>query len=312
LRLKSLRKDRDGARKAFESLIRQDDVPPFVMTKAATAMIEAGYATDVDSAVNAAIGGNVAPPVARLFVERAVARGDWSFLDQLPELLKAGAGGREVLYAAVDTLAAPAQRSRLHEVLAQFGNEIRQTHRGWAKAAGALVSVRDYATAATWAADWETRKPDEPWMLHPAAFALRQLGRPADAQRVTRYALGLAVEDAAMTDFRVWAAFEEALDGQTDRAEELLSGVDEDDLDDVPRVIYAFTRSLMTVQKRGTSTFAEAREQGREAIREFAPKETDPDLTLSYQRWAKRLARDAGGLGPWVWAVFYGRRVPRG
>jgi tetratricopeptide (TPR) repeat protein len=312
LRLKCLRKDRDGARQVFQALIKQGDVPPFVVTKAATAMVEAGYAVDVDTAVNEAIGGNVVPPVARLFVERAVGRGDWSFLDKLPELLKGGAGGREVLYAAVDTLAAPAQRSRLHEVLAQFGDEIRQTHRGWAKAAGALTSVRDYAAAATWAADWEARKPDEPWMLHPVAFALRQLGRAADAQRVTTYALGLAVEDAATTDFRVWAAFEEALDGRADRAEGLLDGVDEDDLDDVPRVIYAFTRSLITVQTRGAPAFVEAREQGRIAIREFAPKEVDPDLRLSYQRWAKRLARAAGGIGPWVWATFHGRRVPGG
>ena len=312
LRLKCLRKDREGAKSAFRALISEPDAPPFVITKAASAMTDAGYAADVDDAVAAEIDGSLSPPVARLFVERAAGRGDWSFLQKLPTLITRGEGGRELLYSTVDALASPSQRSRLHDVLDRFGDEIRQTHRGWAKAAGALMSVRDYAAVATWCADWETRKPDEPWMLHPMALALRQLGRPADAHRVVKYALGLPVEDAATPDFRVWAAFEEALDGYRDRAESLLEGVDEEDLDDVPRVLYAFTRSMIAVQRTGGTAFPEARERGRQAVREFAPKERDPDVVLSYQRWAKRLARDAGGIGPWVWAAFQGKRLPGG
>jgi hypothetical protein len=91
-----------------------------------------------------------------------------------------------------------------------------------------------------------------------------------------------------------------------------LDGVDEEDLDDVPRVLYAFTRSMIAVQRTGGTAFAGARERGRQAVREFAPKERDADVLLSYQRWAKRLARDAGGIGPRVWAAFQGRRLPRG
>ena len=40
---------------------------------------------------------------------------------------------------------------------------------------------------------------------------LRQLGRHAEAHRVALYVLNLPAEDASTPDFRVWAAFEEAL-----------------------------------------------------------------------------------------------------
>ena len=199
----------------------------------------------------------------------------------------------------------------MHDLLQQFSEEIRDTHRGWAKATGALASIRDYAAAATWAADWEERKPDEPWMLHPLAIALRQLGRWKEAHKVIVYALDLPAEDTTTDDFRVWLAFEEAIEGRPDRADRLLDVVDAEELDDVPRVLHAMTKSLIEVQRGGRVQFDSAREQGLRAIREFAPKDNDADLTLSYQRWARRLARDAGGMSPWMWSVLHGRKLPR-
>jgi tetratricopeptide (TPR) repeat protein len=311
LRLKCVRQDRDAAAAVFRALIAQVDVPPFVISKAAAAMEEAGYDAEVDAAVGEAVDGEPSQAVARLFVERASARSDWSFLERLPQLLKRGEGGREVLYATIDALAGPAHRGRLHDLLRQYGDEIRQSHRGWAKATGALASIRDHETAVTWATDWQDRKPDEPWMLHPLSIAFRQLGRFEEAYQVAVYVLDLQTEDTTTDDFRVWLAFEEALDGRADRAERTLGSVDEEELDDVPRVLYRLAKSLIGVQRAGRSEFETARSAGMQAIREFAPKDADADLTLSYQRWAKRLARDAGGMGPWLWFILYGKKLPR-
>ena len=174
-------------------------------------MTDAGFAAAADAVIADAVEREPTAAVARLYVDRGAARGDWAFLDRLPSLVKRGDGGREVLYAAADALGSPAHRARLHGLLSRFGDDIRETHRGWAKAAGALVGAGDYAAAAAWAADWQARKPDEPWMLHPAAVAFRHLGRTADARRVTVYALDLPAEDPTTTDFRVWLAFEERL-----------------------------------------------------------------------------------------------------
>jgi len=310
LRLRASRGDGSGARQAFEALVRDTEAPPFVVSKAAAALSEAGYAAHVDEVVAKSVEGDPAPAVARLFVERAAARGDWSFLDRLPAFVKKGEGGREILYAVIDALGGPAHRARLHELLASFGDTVRETHRGWAKATTALVGVRDYAAAATWAADWQARKPDEPWMVHAQALALRHLGRAEEAARVAAYALDLPAEDTSTDDFRVWLAFEEALAGRTDRSNGFLADVDEEELDDVPRILFAFAKALIQVQRQGRPAFAEARARGWAALKEFGPKEADPDLTLSYRRWAKRLARDAGGLAAWVWAAFQGKRLP--
>jgi hypothetical protein len=285
-------------------------VPAFVISKAASAMTDAGYAGAADELIAATIDRDPTPPVARLYVDRAAARGDWSFLDRLPALVKRGEVGREVLHAAVDALGTPARRARLHELLRQFGDEIRHTHRGWAKAAGALVEAGDHAAAVTWAADWQTRKPDEPWMLHPVAVAFRQLGRLDDARRVTVFALDLPAEDPTTPDFRVWLAFEEAMEGRTDRAEGLLADIDEDDLDDVPRILHALSIALVTVQRNGRPAFAEARDKAKQAVPDYAPKAADSDLLLSYRRWAKRLAADAGGVSAWLWAAFKGKYLP--
>ena len=67
--------------------------------------------------------------------------------------------------------------SRLHDCIARHDKVLRKTNRGWAKAAQALVDVRDYAVAAAWVADWQQRNIEEPWMLFPAAFAFRMLDR---------------------------------------------------------------------------------------------------------------------------------------
>ena len=312
LRLRAARKDPAGAREAFEAVLDQADVPAFVVSKAAAAMTDAGYGAAADAVIADAVERQPTAPIARLYVDRGAARGDWTFLDRLPTLVKRGEGGREVLYAAVDALGAPAHRSRLHELLRRFGDEVRETHRGWAKAAGALVGAGDYAEAATWTADWQVRKPDEPWMLHPVAIALRQLGRVEEARRVTVYAVDLPAEDPTTTDFRVWLAFEEALEGRPDRAERLLADTDEDDLDDVPRILHALTLALVSVQRKGRAAFVEARDRGQFVVRQYGPKAGDADLALSYRRWAKRLARDAGGVGAWLWAMFNGRTLPGG
>ena len=147
-------------------------------------------------------------------------------------------------------------------------------------------------------------------MLHPVATAFRQIGSTIEAARVAVYALDLPGEDPTSIDFRVWLAFEEAIEGRPDKAEGLLIDVDDEELDDVPRILHSLTRGLIDVQRKGRPAFVEARDRGREAVRQFAPKDGDADLALSYQRWAKRLSQDAGGIGAWVWATFSGKRLP--
>ena len=307
IRIRCLKNDPAGARTAFDALLNTADAPAFVVTKAAATLSEAGYGDVIDDLVGGAIGPDTPAHVARLYVERAAGRGDWGFLDHLTSLK----AGPEVLHSVVDALAAPAHRVRLHAFIRTHGDRLRETHRGWAKVAVALGGVRDFDAVVSWAADWEKRKPDEPWMLHPVAVALRQLARPDEAHRVCVYASELPTEDTTSADFRGWMAFEEALAGRTDRAAHLVDGVDSEDLDDVPHILWEFTRALIDVQRRGRAAFDSARSKGLQAIQSLAPKTTDADLLHSYRRWAARLVHDGGGWFARFWALFGTRRLPR-
>ena len=76
------------------------------------------------------------------------------------------------------------------------------------------------------------------------------------------------------------------------------------------RVLLALADALILVQRDGRASFEEARADAMKAVAEFAPKQPDADLVLSYRRWSARLAKDAGGLRPWMWAKLHGRRLP--
>jgi hypothetical protein len=112
-------------------------------------------------------------------------------------------------------------------------------------------------------------------------------------------------------DYRVWLAFDEAIDGRVDRAERLLELVDEEELDDVPRVLYGLATALIQLIHDGRDAFQSARDKGIETIRQFAQKQPDPDLQHSYRRWAHRMASVAGGIGPWLWYQLKGKKLPQ-
>jgi tetratricopeptide (TPR) repeat protein len=316
VRLAARQKDPESARKHFRDMTAETETPYLLLHKSAEVMTEAGWGPAVDEILDEAVEEEEQPTpfIGRLWVERRAARADWGFERELPALLDRGELGEEALFAAVDALGVPARSSRFYELMQRYDAVLRGNDRGWAKTGAGLVNLRDYKMAVTWMSDWRTRSPSEPWMFHPAALAYRMLGRYSDAEEISRAALKLSNRDAATQDFLIWAAFEDALAGRTARAADLLDRVDAEDLDDPPRLILALAEGLVRVQKapaaKKAEEFAEARRQAAKAVESLAPKIPNPDLGQSYQRWAARLARDAGGLAAWVWAIWQKLRRP--
>jgi hypothetical protein len=138
-------------------------------------LIEAGMGATADQVLDEAIDAEDSiVHVGRMWAERCAARNDVYFEKKLPALLERGAIGKEALYATVDALGKPASAARLHELVARFDAVLRRdTPRGWAKTAEALVAVNDFGVVATWVADWRTREVTEPWMLYPVALCFR-------------------------------------------------------------------------------------------------------------------------------------------
>lgn len=308
IRLAVKHKDADTAHAQFHDMCRDSETPYLLLSKAADALTEAGWASAADQALSEAIDDDQCVlHVGRLWVERCAARNDPDYEQKLPALFERGAIGREALFASVEALARPASARRLHDCISRHEKALRESHRGWAKAAEALVSVRDYQVAAAWVADWPEREVDEPWMLLPAALALRMLDRMDEAVAVSRKALRLP-GDAATPEHLVYVALDDALSGRTAEAASLVGEIDSEDLDDVPRLLFAFAETLLAVQRAGpgarAAAFHEAKKNVEEAIASLAPKEPNADLTRSYRRWTIRISQDAGSLTAWAWGLW--------
>lgn len=308
-------KELDQATASFEHLLSQPDVPPFVLTKSALYLSDAGGTAAVDSLLQQAVSLGTSAQVGRLFVERMASRDDWSFLENIGSYARVNAAGQEVLFAALDSLAGPTHKERLHSLLQSQGDLIRETHRGWAKAAVALSETQNFAACRTWCADWEARQLQEAWMLQPLVLSCRQLLMYDEANRVVEYVLNLPDDESISDDFRIWGAFEKALKGATAEASQLLERLDSiEDLDELPdglRVLLAMTQALIDVKRDGRSAFSQARATALSTIKSLAPKVVDPDLNASVRRWAKQLARDAGGISAWFWANFQIKGMPK-
>ncbi|MCE9530334.1 MAG: hypothetical protein K8T89_04250, partial [Planctomycetes bacterium] len=140
------------------------------------------------------------------------------------------------------------------------------------------------------------------------AVAFRNLDRMLDALAVSRTALSLSKGDTSLPDHQVFVALEEAIEGKTEVAASLLKHVDTEDLDDVPRLLYAFAETLIEVQQAPpaarAAVFKAAKKKVEDALASFAPKQPIADLTISYRRWTAAISLAAGGLQAWAWGIW--------
>ena len=309
IRLAIKQKDADTAQSQFRDLCQDEEAPYLLLHKAADAMTEAGWGAAVDVVLAEAVDDDESVPhVGRIWVERNAASSTAAFEEKLPALLERGEIGTEALFATIDALAKPSTAARLHASIAKHDKLLRQTDRGWAKAAQALIDLGDHTVAAAWVADWESRTGAEPWMLYPASIAFRMCDRMDDAYRVSRKALTNPDADTCTPDHQVFVALEDALNGRTNEAAVLLSDIEPEDLDDVPRLFLILAATLVAVQRAPANTrsaaFADAKKKAEEAFNNYAPKTPHDDLTRTYRRWTARLAKDAGSLSSWAWGLW--------
>jgi tetratricopeptide (TPR) repeat protein len=309
IRLAVKHRDADTARTQFREMCRDEEAPYLLLSKAADAMSEANWGAGADEVLAEAIDDlESVAHVGRLWVERSAARNDSTFEQKLPALLERDEIGREALYAAIGALGKPASASRLHATVARFDKVLRESARGWAKTAQALVDIGDFKVAAAWVDDWKQRNVTEPWMLYPAALTFRILDRVNEADQVSRKALSLPEEDATTPDHRVWVALENALNGRTPEAAVLIAQIDPEDLDDLPRLFLVLADALVAVQRAArasrSAAFADAKRKAKEALVSYAPIVPNPDLIRTYRRWVARLAKDAGGFNAWIWGLW--------
>ena len=308
IRLAVKNKDAETARAQFCEMCRDDEAPYMLLSKGADALTEAGWGSAADDVLDEMVEDDESVVhVGRVWVERCAARSESSFEQKLPQLLERGDIGQEALFAAIDALAKPMTAGRLHDCITAHRQVLRETNRGWAKVAQALVDVRDDAAAAEWMADWKRRDIREAWMLLPAVSTFRMRDRIEEAYDAGRKALQLP-PDASTPVHQLYVALEDALGGRTSETIALLVQLDPEDLDDVPRLFFVFAETLAAVQRAApgdrAASFKEAKKKVEEALASFAPMEANEDLTRTYKRWLARIAKDRGGLAGLIWGMW--------
>jgi tetratricopeptide (TPR) repeat protein len=310
IRLAIQRRDREGAMEAWRHLAMDEDAPPPMVREAMDGLAEAGWGDEADQALVDLLTEEDAPPsLGRVWVERSVARKAWDCVERFEALLERGEVGHEALGAYIDGLGEPQHKARLKECVQRFGEALRGTTRGWGKAGCALTGAEEFTLASAWMHDWRDRADAEPWMLINLAIALRSIERDGEAHAVHEKALSLPEADYTSPFHSVWLAVDAGLAGDPSGVARHLQGIDPESLDDYHRLLHALALAMRTVQE-SRGNYPAARRQVTDAVATYRSLDPDPGLFRTYKQCVRRIARDAGGAGAWLWALGQRVRLP--
>jgi tetratricopeptide (TPR) repeat protein len=271
------------------------------------ALLAAGRDEEVLCMLREAVDSpDVHPLVGRLWIERCLAREDWSAELHLEPLLARGEVGRYALEAWVRGVGEAKQGVLLRRCLERYREPLRAKTSAWGTAGYALTTVLDPGAASAWLADWADRPDAEPWMLINLVIALRSLGRHDEANRVGHRALELK-PDHTSRYHSVWLAADEAVAGDTAAARERLRPLGAKTFDVTHRYLHMLIEATLEMQEATPAerpALFDGLRQRLSAADEPIPAEDRRAVVAVYRRSVRRLARDCRGVWAWLWGVW--------
>lgn len=303
------RGDLPDARDGFRALLADVGAIRGVLRDAAMALTDAGWGSEADEELEAAVTGGVATPhAAGLWVERLLLAGQaWKAADRLGDVIAANRDvGREAVLTYVWAQAVAREPHGVAATVQRFADLLREDDEGWARAGDALATVQNFPFAVAWLGDWKDRPGCRPWMLRPLADGLRALGRDVDADQLTRAVVASADADEVPPDFLAWLAVTAAVEGRTDEAIARLRAADPLGQPDGVKLLLAIAGAVVAVQTatgcRKSEAFADAKDMLRTASSACRPADTPPGAARWYRRAVDRIASDARSLNAKLWA----------
>lgn len=192
------------------------------------------------------------PEAAGVWVSRRGSWGEWGLVRRkLAELRASGRAESWVKGAAayLESLAGVDGAWRIRWFLRKHGEELRADMSAWGTVGYALYAVKEWRRAVRWLDDWESRKGLRPWMLSNLALSLRELGRDAEAERVSKAALKLDDDGSSMLQ-RLWVALDEACGGGEAAAKSRLKGIDPSSVTDHERMLLHCAWAVLAARRR--------------------------------------------------------------
>jgi tetratricopeptide (TPR) repeat protein len=312
------RGDKEEAAREFSAASKWALTDPAPFNAAIKDLDKAGLGSIVDTAlmasVESSLGETVAAGSARLcetWMQRCVARRRWR---ESGKFLKKLRGRREEWLAAVvpylNGLAAAKKYDSVRRILRRHRPDLKSDTRAWGTMGYALMNSARYRSqqkiVSKWMADYASRTDAQAWMLINLAGSLRGMGRDRQARAVSEYALKLSQDHTA--DWHViWLALDESIASQPGEGVRRFAAIDWTKLPAVQKFLANLATAVIELDRIMPQSRKAALDAAAVALK--AAKRAHPTyhrsrmLRSANRRTAWRVARTAGGLKLWLWAV---------
>ena len=148
-------------------------------------------------------------------------------------------------------------------------------------------------------------------MLYNLVIMLQRQKRFAESVEIIRHAVALRHEEELHATFRLWAAFEEALAGNSPAAAQHLATLTSENAQPKPQPLRTMTELLIDLHRQpaenGKSFAKIIRDRLRKAFEKRRPCNAPRYVRDGYRRFISKAAPQAGGLGFKLWGWWYYR-----
>jgi tetratricopeptide (TPR) repeat protein len=300
--------DLETAVAGLRSLCASSDPAEWPLLAAEEAFGKAGWHDRAEPIYREAIAlAEPHPMVGTLLVRCRSHQGNLKRDRTIDALFRSGTEvGRKALATYLDLVIRAKAWKNLGSLIRNHRTALRQDTATWGGVGYALTTVVKSRAAADWLGDWRDRHDAAPWMLINNVIALRAIGRDEEAHAVSLGALEL-VDDYTTPYHHHWLAFDDALEGHFEQAEQRIADIDTSTFDEINRLLRALILAQVEVGKASPETrktaFASAREKLAEVTGEITiPVEDHGAIRHAYDQALRRIAEDVGGLGASLWA----------
>jgi tetratricopeptide (TPR) repeat protein len=270
--------------------------------------------------------------LAEFWVERHVKKGKWGLHKRLGALMGRGEAGRRAIRCYLgfmgeafeaakhrgDVTTPLELRFHLWRLLRHHRRWLKTDVEGWGKVGYVLTCIGRPNPVINWMADWRQQSKSESWMLYNLTTMLHRKGRYTESREVVRRAVRLRHSEDLYQSFRVWAAFEAALEGELPAAGQHLETLSADEVKHHLRPLFEMTRLLIArpqeqasgekaffarIQAKMKSSFGKRHPSAsgryvRDGYRRFIRAVTQDSRDWRFRLWCRWYYR---GLG-WLWA----------
>ncbi len=311
----------------FRALCSNTEADRWSLNMAVKALDEHGQHRSVDRVIDQHLAGSpMSPALAELWVERQTARGRWGLHSRLNALKVKGEIGRRAILAYLDSIGEAFEGARrkndvikplvlryhLHRVLQKHRGWLQTDVEGWGKVGYVLTCIGRPGPVIAWLGDWQARPKAESWMLYNLVMMLHRQRRYGEGREIIRHAVTMRHGVELHELFRLWAAFEEALLGNTARAEQHLATLPAEAVQEQHRPLEVMTQLLVALHRDSVTEPDALRRTIRTSLR-TAFKRKDPRHAArfvrdSYRRFLSVAAPRAGGVlfRLWGWWFYFG------